>query len=542
LASYFVLFFKMNNNPNKNLYLLFFSAFLLFAFSLFHVHWGYDEYGAIISHIELNNKIFIHQYIDIILSVCNICSTLVPSIEYVLLPLFIVPIRWTYALGVSPWLELARWLPFDWPILKPILVLPNVILATLGLHLINQTLRKFEAGFLSRFVFCALLFSSAPFVYWVGTLTSYSNHIICFGLILFSSFVVDDRERQLILGRPALMRAVVALLNYQWIIVLVFIGVVDLFRNFKIFFSSGRWRGWIISAVISFLTLLFLILRTRFSGKHGSPTTTALTNEQILLYDFPHNATNILDALKMLASRYIEILASFYVKPDGDYLVLSGGASILILLSFFLFMVLAWRSIDNHLYAVLLAIIFSTVALHLSGVMPMSPLRHQLVLLPPLCLLVACTLDRICVTNASRKLLMFLAIVASTISLAHQLNGYLRSSSSMQINEFRDILNERGVQRLVLAPCDLEPMLYPDLRERYKPIYRCGPKVLERLPDDVDVIAVWSSFQPLTEHHASLIIKDFGDSDWLFRGVLKFGPGDRQVYSLMVGHKAIKFH
>jgi hypothetical protein len=132
---------------------------------------------------------------------------------------------------------------------------------------------------------------------------------------------------------------------------------------------------------------------------------------------------------------------------------------------------------------------------------------------------------------------MFLTIVLLIISLAQQAGNLLKAESGMSVTTFREVIGKSGVQRLVLAPCDFEPMLYPDLRERYKPIYRCGPKVIELLPADVEVIAVWSSFQPLTEHEASLILRDFSDADWSFRGVLRSSPAGRQGYSLMVGRK-----
>ncbi len=511
-------------------------AVVLIYISALHLPWSYDEYGALVSHLELDNSKFKHEYQIIQYSICDKCVN-TSFFQNILLPIFVVPIRWTYALGISPILGFSRWISLDWTLLKPILLFPNIILTFFGLLLTLRSVASRGVSSIGQLAFLALIFSSAPFVWWINTFTSYSNHMICFGLLLHSSLIESNRSHETIFARAAFMRTAAMVLNYQWIPVVAFLGAIDLFRNSKLFFASGRWKSWIIPAITGFLSIIFLVLRARFSGKHGSPTTSALTDQQILLYDFPHNATSIVDALQMFASRYIEILASYYVKPSGEYLVLGADTSVLVLLFFLGLMVISLRNIDNRLYVVLFAMITPTVFLHLIGAIPMSPFRHQLVLFPPLCLLIACILDRVLICKGSRRVWMFSTIFVLIISLSVQVNDSLNTQSEMPTNEFREIIRNNDVERLVLAPCDLEPMLYADLRERYKPIYRCGPRVIELLPADVETIAVWSSFQPLTEHEALLILRYYSDADWSFRGVLRSSPAGRQGYSLMVGRK-----
>ena len=127
------------SNKIINLLILLIILNILFL-SIFSNHWGYDEFGAVSSHLELSNLIFKDEYKAYLKNIGISNEFIIKVIIDYFLPIIIVPLRWTYAIGISPWLGISNYINIDWPYLRPILMLPYVFLTYIGLSLIKKTL------------------------------------------------------------------------------------------------------------------------------------------------------------------------------------------------------------------------------------------------------------------------------------------------------------------------------------------------------------------------------------------------------------------
>ena len=70
--------------------------------------WGYDEYASVITHLELNDQRFLNIYSNYFHPVLN------NFFINIFLSIFVVPLRWTYALGISPLYGIIRFIDLDW--------------------------------------------------------------------------------------------------------------------------------------------------------------------------------------------------------------------------------------------------------------------------------------------------------------------------------------------------------------------------------------------------------------------------------------------
>ena len=156
---------------------------LLFYLAFIPLLWGYDEYGAAVTALELDDYAYMEIYKSFLLK-ADISSRLIIWLyEHIFLPIFITPIRWTYSLGISPWLNLIRFVSLEWEIMRIILLLPSLMLSSLGFYWIAKFLYETQKSITPAIIFLTIIVCSYPFLYWTITLTSYSHHLICVGLI-----------------------------------------------------------------------------------------------------------------------------------------------------------------------------------------------------------------------------------------------------------------------------------------------------------------------------------------------------------------------
>ena len=74
------------------------AFFVYFLFiTLTNYGWGYDEYGAVITHLELDDPRFLEEY-KVRLVNFGFNDWFIRHLCIPLLSLIIVPLRWTYAL------------------------------------------------------------------------------------------------------------------------------------------------------------------------------------------------------------------------------------------------------------------------------------------------------------------------------------------------------------------------------------------------------------------------------------------------------------
>ncbi len=490
---------------------------VLLALSTVHERWGYDEYGAAVSHIELDDPIFAEVYITAVQAICPQCPDIRDLLTKVVLPVLVVPIRWTYALGISPLLGLARVLALDWQLLKPLLLLPSVLLSGVGLWLAVNAAAARGAGPGAQLTFIGLVSASPAIFWWINTFSSYAHHLLCFGLLAYATLAIDNNlSSAKLVGRAALMRAAAPLLNYQYMPIVAVLGLLDMLGDPRRFVFERRWLGWIVPAISCTLSAVFLVVRADLTGKHVSPTTASLTAEQVLLFSFPQQANDISSTIQTLAGRYADIVSSFYAPDTGKFTEFGVPVAALCVGLVGSLILLGWRRLDRQLFGALTAMLLGTMLLHFTGVMPLSPSRHQLVMFAPLCLGIACLIERILGAKLSTWLLPVLAIGVIAAALINQAEPLSRPNMGMPVKEVREALEANAVQRIVLAPCELEPLLYPDLRAQYAPLYRCGPRVVNLLPAGLNTIAVWSG-KTLTDASARTVVADFSEDTWHFR-------------------------
>jgi hypothetical protein len=493
----------------------------LFALSCVHVRFGYDEAGPVISHLELDDPAFIAEYVQPATAHGVPARLAQPLLVDLVLPVFVVPIRWTYALGISPWLGVVRLLPLDWTWLRPLLTLPYLLLAGAGLLLGLKSIADRTTGATPSLVFLALLACSTQMFWWTTSLSSYSHHLLCFGMLMHAALApTPARDRWL--GQRAVLRALAPVFNYQYVPVVMVMGAVEFLRGPRAFFAERRYRGWVLPALSCIASAAFLVVRSRLSGKHDHPTTSTLTPEQIHLYSLPQQATSVAATLQAVASRYIDIVHSFFA-PVRELTVLAPWAAVAVLLAAALAVWIIARVCDRDLLAAVCAMLLGSIVLHVAGLLPVSPTRHQLVMFLPTCVLGGLLADALLGLPQAVRIRMHvlpaLAAAVCVLGLAWQLKPVFEPPSGMPVQAMRDTLASEHVERLVLSDCELEPVLYPDLRRDYAPLYRCGPNVVHRLPDGVRRVALWSS-RPLNLPYARRQLAAYSPLTWTLRPVV----------------------
>ena len=155
--------FKIKHiNKNNSLILLF--GFVFLSKLLINPHFGYDEHGAVITYIELDDPIFKDVYYAYFPSIIRNLYGFEWAANF-FLSIFIVPLRWTYALGFSPWLNFARLEGVNWLFLRIFLLLPFLILAIIGLFFIIKSLG--EKNKIANIYIVSFLLLSAPFLFFL---------------------------------------------------------------------------------------------------------------------------------------------------------------------------------------------------------------------------------------------------------------------------------------------------------------------------------------------------------------------------------------
>ena len=480
--------------------------------------WGYDEFGAIISFLELDDPAFIAQYLRELDKAGITNSVLRHFFIYGILPIIVVPIRWTYALGISPWLGIARLAEVDWAILKPVLMLPTITLAALGFGLVLNVLRTRTKGPAVSLFFLAFATSSTPLFWWTTTLSSYSHHIFCFGILLHASLMKLAYSEARFFEPKSILISMAPIFNYQYVPLVGMLGLLDFFRGPRVFFASGRYRLWLMPFSVCAASAVFLYLRSLISNKHLEPTTASLPPEAARLFNFPAQAVDPTSAIQTLAARYLDIVHSFIVGNNPHFTVLSLVSAAAITILFLYFAKFTSDRSDRDLTNVLVAMTLGTVTLHLSGVLPMSPTRHQLVLFLPLCLFVALGINQLTSRWLSQAKISAIAFLVTLVFLINQVGHILSPTPIIPIRILRNLLMIERVERVVLLPCDLELLLFKDIRERYSPIYRCGPKMVHDIPDHVLRIGMFS-MRPLSESVIKVTLSEYGDSSWTVKVV-----------------------
>lgn len=498
-------------------------AFALFLFSLtlnamVVASWGYDEFGVYISLIELENIKFIDKYADYLARVGLFSDWFITFFCDFILPVFVVPIRWTYALGISPLYNLLIFNDVTWLFQKSILLAPHFITFLLGIYFIGRSLNLSKDGSKIAIMFIIFSMLSMTFTYWSLTLTSYSYHIFCFGLLVFIE-TQNFHKPARFLGHKSMGRSIVILFNYQYIPIIVFIGALELCRNPKKFLKTHCYREWILPAIVAIISFAFIGYRGLIFGKHTSPILSSLDAQSALKYDVGANTSGFFEALGFIAARIFDIGSYFFSEPEigilrsNQFTLFNGHETIAFYAISLLVAIILWKSeVKTELKAILAKIFACYFVLYIIGALPFTPSRHALVLFLPavLCLSIVTIWSLNKIFSSVPYWFLFPILI---LSFSFNQISYKPDNSSIDIDSFIAELDSKEVDQLILAPCDLEPLHHSRIRIQYNPIYRCGSEVVDEISDSSDVVAVFTR-KKLTESYIMDEISRYSKKKW----------------------------
>ena len=507
---------------------LIFSIFCLsFLYnSLRDFGWGYDEFGIFISILEFRYAEFVEVYVNLFNEIGLKNSDLSILISENILKYFIVPIRWTYAIGISPLYSLLIFESLGWEMQKFILMIPHLLLIFFGVFVIFRVLDRLELKDPTKILFISFLFFSFPFWYWSLTLTSYSYHIFCFGLLLYSE-CLNSYQKNTILNKNSLARTAVTVFNYQYIPVLAFIGLIELLQYKKSFFTERRFYSWILPGISSLLAFVFIKMRSSIFGVHSAPELSTLSEDftgivnrdSDGLYDLFSNSFGILDSFKFVAERFYDIFYYLFFEQDFTTLISSSYTQLQIYetLLFYLIIIvglyLFCRSdVAHSLKSFLLKFLLAYFLIYIFGVIPFTPSRHSLVLLLPLLLVISIIISHI----FSRKFKVsykYGAVCIFIISMAFNFYSYKPNQSSIDELKMLNILSSYKVDSVLLMPCDYEPLFHNKLRNEFNIVYRCGSKIVKKINSDDEFIAVFSK-KKYSYEDVNTELNFFSDKFW----------------------------
>ena len=479
--------------------------------------WGYDEYASVITHLELNDKRFIDIYSNYFHPKVN------NFFINIFLSIFVVPIRWTYALGITPLYGLIRFIDLDWFYLRLLFLSFHAILSFTGLVMIFKVLVKYFKNKIPLLIFTSLLFFSLPFLYWTSTLSPYSYHLFCCGMILYNE-TYDSKVSQKYFSQKSIRRAIIPLFNYQYLPIIMMLALFDLIKHKRNFFVLNKFKEWILASFVSFGTVLFLITRTLLTNKHATPNLSILQHIDGKSYEIWSNSSGLIDFIKYLSSRTIDIVTYFF-QTTNYHLLLSENFSSLDLshsLMFFASLITVFILLyknKSRLLKILFIILFTNFLLYLSGIYPFMPSRHSLVSFLPF-ILICTTLIYISLKKINKNyfsyILSFLFLIISIYNLQ---KFFTIQSVSINKEHLLSTLNNYSVDRLVLVPCDQEPLLIGNDIFRYKPLYQCGPMIIETLDEKPYRFGVYS--------------KNIIDYDTVIRTISKFINNENASFELV---------
>lgn len=465
---------------------MYFSA--LFWLARLSPIWDYDAYGSVISHIELDDQRFKIRYIEYLTNI-GMSETLSDFIYRFIFPVFIVPIRWTYALGISPVYGLARFVSIDWPELRFIFLFAHVAISTFGLIILYKSIKRHYKDHV-LFLFVTFLFFSPAYIYWTLSLSPYSFHLFCVALLI--RYQSDQIAESGLFSSRALARSVVQFFNYQYVPVVFLLGFFDFLKTPYRFFSERKFKEWILPGLTAMFSVLFIYLRFKITGKHSSPNLSVLSFNDPDKYSIWANSSNLIDGVYFFLSRYSDILTYFFDSNDY-YLVLSShygenGLIFLVVLLIFLLCSIFYKS-GNEILKVCAVVFISSSILYILDIYPFMPSRHSLILFVPFAIVASIYLGGVI---GNRYFWPFVSVILLFFSTLYIFNVYTVSASPLDIGRLHRELLDNEVDRIVLVPCNQEPLFYSKVIKSYQPLYACGSEVIDKINQEDTKIAVYS--------------------------------------------------
>lgn len=507
--------FFFNPYIQENILIFFFFVIALSS-SIFSLAWGYDEYAAVLSHLELDDDRFIEKYKLILINF----GLSAPIVEFFtsILSFIIVPIRWTYAIGISPLYSIIRIDAFSWQEVKIILTVFHLIISCIGLKLIITCFDNRHQRINIFILLLAFIFLSHPFVYWVGTFTSYSYHIFCFGILLYSEKNKEFWNKN-IFGKLSLSRSLIVLFNYQYIPILFFIGVYELIKYKRYFFIHNIYRVWILPSLIILISAFIIMMRIKLLGTDISPELN-FSGATDYLIPYEKDIYSLLNSFAFFISRLVDILYYLFLTNNhseyfrSEYFTdISFFIAILFLLVGIIYVYGLLRYIEKSYINILITsigIILIQCFMYIYNILPMSPTRHSLIIFMPLILIFSISINCFSKFFENKNLYSCILLILFFTSTYMYFDRYDFTQEKVLSSKPISCLAANGINTIILEPCYLEPVLD---NKKIKFIYSCGAYNVQNIPKEANNIALLSNIK-LSDHDANDLIKRYSKDAW----------------------------
>jgi hypothetical protein len=481
------LFFKIIN------FLVFATLFyVFFLISKISLAGGYDEIGALVSHLELGDPRFADEYKRILYKI-GFGSFIIDYFCMPLINFFIVPIRWTYALGITPIYGIIRLDVLSWEQTKLLLVLIHSLINIFSIHFISKIIAKeFKQEYtLFNIIFCSLIILSFTFLYWSISLTSYAMHLPAIALLVFYSTI--DNTRPSLFSKKSIVLSLVILINYQYLPVILFFGLRDLFLNNKNFFTKQLYKIWILPFISSVLSVIFVLQRLILTSAKRQPQQNF---DESGIFLIPYDNASIFELIEFFIISFINILGYLFHIPVTDNAFISSVSDeyFLFLVLILVFLVFAFFQQLSNLFTIknqkskliysIFLILSIQICMYLFNLLPMSPTRHSLIIFIPISILISVFLSKH-FNKLNNKavlvsLIFFLSVLLYRIHGLTLININQPNADAFKINQ--QCLNESQVEKVMIEDCQFLPLLE---NKKYTKlfIYSCGNFIPEMLSE-----------------------------------------------------------
>lgn len=506
---------------SARLYLVHFlvTAILFLIAAVDTYSWGYDEHAALISHIELGKEDFRSFYLREIQSyvASDFISNLI--LDYIV-PVIIVPLRWTYSIGVSPLYEIIRISGISWYYLVLFLFFIHSLLSSIGLVLLASLFKRRGDAilfFASVFLICLL---SKTFIYWNSTFTSYSFHFIAYWSLVYSLRLRTSEARTNIIPLNVL-RAIPMIASYQYFPVIFMAGVLDLLLLRKSFFRDRQFLGWIFPGLMGVLGLTFVTFRSDNIGSARELTRNFDQADAYMIDLFGSYGEP--EAFQFFASRLVDIANYFFFVNSSDDMFLGAAFSslgwlgaVLTLCVGALFMFGAFRAANSFgdeavtIVAVGVGIIVTQFSLYLVGILPMSPSRHSLILFLPLACLCGIIVLWACRSYELARVFSGCVLLAGVLFIVGERFDGVKRLGETDTSDVVGCLSNSGAQQFVLESCFLEPVIH---RRDIDFIYSCGPRNISLVSSSTVKVAVIGKYSSGPDWMSTTVGR-YSDGTW----------------------------
>jgi len=461
----------------------------------------YDEGGAIqtilsakyYNELEVYNQMW-DERID--LTKCD--NTFIKKYSFDVLPYVIVPIRWTYAVSVYPFITL---LIDDNDSLEVIKIKGFFLFAVfnvVGFVFLGFLLIKhFNISFLG-YVFIGLVISlGVDYLHYARSATTYAFLTLGVAIQLWAIksicrvVNVNTKMHRKVFYFSVLTYCAAVILNHQFIVTGPFLALLILWLYYQKKIDKELFFKSLIIVLIVFVgDIYFLKLRSEVLGLHLNPGQNVLSNG----INGEYSLSNYKGIFRKLIYFFYNIpififytLTGFYDPKLRHFALISGFLFLVFWISFLFYfrqkLILGVRTnrffhlkiSNSHLLIYYVFVnIFVFILLILLGRLNLSPTRHSLLFSILACIAIA----KFSQYLPGRIKLIFFLICFCCLLTSTLMNIPLEYKKSFFVE--RDLIEyakKNKINYLVLQRCWIQPLLSNKVNRKFDVIYRCGPRV-----------------------------------------------------------------